>query len=97
MVETNLINKSNIYDKLLITFIVLQIFGGFGGTFQPVRIFVVFFIPSMLLYFATNKNILKEYTYIRNVFFIWILYGLVSLLYAIIPEDSIKELSYNFV
>ncbi len=86
--------KANIYDKLLIMFIVLQIFGNFGGALQPVRIFAFVFILPMFLYFATKRKKLRENIYSRNVFIIWLVYGFLSLFVSIRPGDSIKELMY---
>jgi len=90
----NIKSKTNFYDKLLIVFITLQIFGVIGDAFQPIRIFILLFIPFVLLFFVRNKEISSYYRYERLFFVFWILYALITLLWAIIPIQSVKEVLY---
>lgn len=93
---TDIISKSttNRYDNLIIIYITLQIFGVIGDAIQPIRIFIILFIPFVLLFFTNNKEISSHYKYERFFFVFWIFYGLISLLWAIIPNQSVKEVLY---
>lgn len=86
--------ESNFYDKLLIVFIALQIFGVIGDALQPIRVFVMVCIPFVFLFFTNNKEISGQYLYEQFLFIFWILYGLITLLWVIIPDESIKEILY---
>jgi hypothetical protein len=91
----NRLNLSNRFDYLTILFIVLQIFGGLGGFFQPIRIFVFFAIISSLVSFTYNKNIFL-YKYELLFFGFWLIYGFVSLTWTISPIEGLKELLILF-
>ena len=84
----------NIYDKLLILFIALLSLGVIGGAFQPVRIFVVCCIPFMYAYFIRRRNVLRAYRFELFFFVFWWLWAVVSLLWAIIPAESVKHVVY---
>jgi teichuronic acid biosynthesis protein TuaE len=86
--------KSNIYDKLLIGFIALQAFGQFGGVIQPIRVFVIICMPFVFVFFLRNKGITYKNRYELLLFVFWTIYGTITLLWAIIPSESIKEILY---
>lgn len=86
--------KSNKYDRLLILLFALQVFGGIGGAFQPVRIFIIIFIPATIIFFIKNSSITSRYKYEIATFYIWITYGLFSLIWVINIQESLKEVLY---
>ena len=86
--------KTNKFDNLLIVFIVLQAFGVIGGALQPIRIFVLISIPFVMMYFKRNDEIIREYRYESFLFVFWIFYGMITLLWSIMLDESIKELLY---
>ena len=85
------LQKANYYDNLTILFILLQVFGGLGGLFQPIRIFVFLSFPIILFSFKYKINN-SVYNYEILFFIFWIIYGIISLLWAIQPFEGIKEL-----
>lgn len=87
-------NRFNRYDQLLIILIALQAFGGIGGAFQPVRIFMMLFIPATINFMIKNKSILLSYKYEVITFYIWIAWGLFSLIWVINFQESLKEILY---
>lgn len=91
------LQKSNRFDNLLVLFISLQSLGIIGGALQPIRIFIFACIPSMITYFITHKTNLKHFRYELIFFIFWIFYALLSLGWAIIPQDSLKEVMYLIV
>ena len=89
--------EKNIYDNLIIFFLILQAFGGIGDALQPIRIFIIVLIPWILKFILTHKSVVIGYSYEIHVFFIWIVYALISILWVIEPNESIKEVIYLFV
>lgn len=89
--------KRNKYDISIILIIALQAFGGIGGALQPVRIFIILFVPSLIYFFLKHKSIASHYKYEGITFYIWIVYGLTSLIWVIYPQESIKEIIYLIV
>lgn len=84
----------NRYDKLIFLLISLQAFGGFGGFLQPVRFMILLLLPFLL----TSKNFnLKAYKYELITFYIWIVYGTISLIWVYFMEESIKEILYLII
>lgn len=92
-----LAKPSNLYDKLLIFFIVLQILGELGGALQPIRVFVLLGIPVMFLHYVKNIKELKAYKWLVLLFVLWELIGFISLFWVKIPTESLKDLIYLFV
>lgn len=90
-------DKINIYDKLLFFFVFLQAFGQIGGALQPIRIFVILLIPVVFLFSIKNIQIMNLYRFEIYFFCIWIIYGILSLLWVISLPDSLKEISYLIV
>lgn len=86
--------KSNIYDNILTTFIALQCFGQIGGTFQPIRVMVILSAPYIFTFYFKNKDALKSIFYERLLFSVWLLYGLISILWVTEPSDGLKEILY---
>ncbi|HCM21099.1 MAG TPA: hypothetical protein DIC46_10075 [Porphyromonadaceae bacterium] len=99
MAESNLlkIEQTNKYDKLLIIFIVLQIFGILGGALQPIRLFVIIFTPFLLASLFKDQYLMKNYGYELIAFGLWIIYGLISILWVLEPSESIKDVFYLLV
>lgn len=89
--------EKNIYDNLIIFFLILQAFGGIGDALQPIRIFIIVLIPWILKFILTHKSVVIGYSYEIHVFFIWFVYALISILWVIEPNESIKEVIYLFV
>lgn len=89
--------KNNKYDKLLIFFIIFQVFGVFGGPFQPIRFLILSLIPSMYVYFILYKENRKKYRYEIFLFTIWLIYAILSLLFTQKLGESIKETIYLFI
>jgi O-antigen ligase len=88
------LKKLNIYDKLLMMFIALQVFGMYGGALVPIRIAVILLSPFVLTYFIKYQSVSKRYRYEQLLFGFWLFYGIITLFWAIIPEESIKEIIY---
>ncbi len=86
--------KNNVFDYLLILYITLLILGVLGGSLEPIRVFVILCAPFTLYHFLKNKKEVYHYQYEFFLYVIWILYGIVTLLWAIIPKESIKEILY---
>lgn len=86
--------RSNIYDNILTTFIALQCFGQIGGTFQPIRVLVILSAPYIFTFYLKNQETLKSIFYERLLFSVWILYGLISILWVTAPSDGFKEIIY---
>ena len=89
--------EKNIYDNLIIYFLILQAFGGIGDALQPIRIFIIVLIPWILKFILTHKSVVIGYSYEIHVFFIWFVYALISILWVFEPNESIKEVIYLFV
>ena len=87
-------NSFNIYDKLIILFIALLSLGVIGGAFQPVRILVVCCMPFMYAYGVKHRGSMKPYRYEQVFFILWWLWAVVSLLWARVPEESVKHVVY---
>lgn len=88
--------KNNKYDRLIITLIVLQIFGGLGGAIQPVRVFIVLLWP--LLFFSNKKKWIKYLSNKGLLFYVfWICYSIFSLLWVTSKSLAIKSILYNIV
>ena len=85
------------FDTLLVLFIAIQASGGLGNSLQPVRICIVLSLPFIISYFLHHKTNLNYYKYEIRTFTIWMVYGIISLLWVIHPADSIKEIIYLFV
>lgn len=88
------VKSFNIYDKLIILFIVLLSLGGIGGALQPVRILVVCCMPFMYAYSIKHKGVLRRYCFEKFFFVFWWLWAVVSLLWARMPAESIKHVVY---
>ncbi len=86
----------NSFDRLIIFFIVLQVFGGYGGFFQPVRVFIICSLPWIIKFCISQASTLG-YRYELNTYFIWVSYAIISLLWVIVPIESIKEIIYLFI
>ena len=76
---------------------ILLALGGIGGSFQPIRIFIILSLPWIIKYCLNNKSVVVSYRYEIHVFFIWFFYAIISLLWVITPTESIKEVIYLFV
>ena len=86
--------KNNIYDNLLLLFLSLLIFGGIGGSLQPIRIFVILCSPFTFSHFLRNRKETFRYQYEIFLFAFWTLYGLITLFWSRIFMNSIKEMLY---
>lgn len=86
--------ESNRYDKLIILLISLQALGGLGGFFQPVRLVLLILIP--FLFISRNSNF-KIYRYELVTFYIWIVFGIISLTWVYFMGESIKEIVYLMI
>lgn len=89
--------EKNIYDHLMVLFLILQALGGIGGALQPIRVFIIVLIPWMIRFFLSHKSVVVSYGYEIRFFFIWLVYALISLLWVIEPNESLKEVIYLFV
>lgn len=92
--ERKTYNNINKYDRYLIILISLQIFGNIGGAIQPVRLFMILFIPLTIYFIIKNKSISKLYIYEGFIFFIWTTLGLFSLIWVINFQEGLKEMLY---
>ncbi|MGJ1436891.1 O-antigen ligase family protein [Sphingobacterium siyangense] len=88
-------NRNNSFDVLIIIFISLQSLGLIGGALQPVRIFSILLL--FFVFFALIKGKLKGYFYEFLVFFIWIFYGLFTLIWTPDFDAGYKEIIVIFV
>lgn len=86
--------STNIFDRLIIIFIVLLVFGGYGGALQPIRVFTILSLPFTIHFYLQNKTFTKYYKYEFKVYFVWFFYGIITLLWVINPIESLKELAY---
>lgn len=88
----------NKFYFLIQLFIILQVFGAYGGLFQPSRVFFIFGIPFFIVSFLNKKNWI--YNKFEFWFFLfWIFYAFFSSIWSLIPLDSFKEtiiLIFNF-
>lgn len=89
--------NSNIFDKLIIFYLILQVFGGYGGPFQPIRIYIILCIPWIISFSLRHKSTLTYYKYEITTFFIWFFYAVLSLLWVIMPSEGIKEVIYLLI
>ena len=89
-----MIKEKNIYDKLITLMIALLVFGNIGGALQPIRIFVIICIPFVMKYFMVRPLIRQHYRYESLFFVFWWIWAVVSLIWAIKPNESIKEILY---
>lgn len=88
--------KKNKYDKLIITLIILQIFGVLGGAIQPVRVFIVLLWP--FLFFSNNKLWIKNLKDKGLLFFLfWICYSVFSLMWVTSKSLAFKSILYNII
>ncbi len=87
----------NVYDRLLIILIVLQIFGTIGGAFQPIRIFIVLMLPLVLFLPRRDKAFFNLHK--RDLFFFlfWQCYSIASLFWALSISLAAKEIVYNII
>jgi O-antigen ligase len=83
----------NFYDRTLSVLIALQIFGVYGGAFEPIRIFILLMIPFSIIY-LNKKGILRVYKYEYRYFMIFLIYAILTTLFVIDQVAAIKELSY---
>lgn len=89
--------ESNVFDRLIVFYIILQIFGILGGALIPIRIFIIVCIPAMLAFILKNKSVAVKYKYEIITFFIWIIWGIISLLWVYDVYESLKEIIYLVV
>ncbi len=86
--------KNNKYDRLIVLMLALQAFGGLGDALQPIRLFIIISVPFLLYYFLKKGNLRECYRYERLFFLVWWIYAFVSILWVIVPEESIKDTLY---
>lgn len=86
----------NKYDFFLITLVVLQLFGLYGGAFQPIRLFSIFLIPLLLFnrFFISGVKKLK---FIFLFAFITWLYAFITLLWVKNFDEGLKNVVYLFI
>jgi teichuronic acid biosynthesis protein TuaE len=84
----------NYYDKILILLIVSQVFGVVGGVARPTRIFVIIFIPAMIIFYIKRKKVSATFRYELVFFLLWIIYGFMSLVWTPSPSTGLNELLY---
>ena len=89
-----MVEKKNIYDRLITLMIALLALGGIGGALQPIRVFIIICIPFALKYLITRSLIRKHYQYESLFFIFWWIWAVASLFWAIHPDESIKEVFY---
>lgn len=96
MSKYNLVIKSDIklnsFDYLLSFYITLLAFGGIGNAFQPIRVFIILFIPIIL--FKNKKNLFSFCRDESIIFSIWFIYSVVSIPFAYNITESISESLY---
>lgn len=80
--------RFNIYDVLLGIFIILQFFGLYGGTFQPIRIYAILLFPFIIL----NKHILIVGSKIRLV----IVFTVFTIFYSFVSLFWIRNFEEGF-
>lgn len=94
--NTNKIRENcnrNIFDFLLIFTILLLVFGGYGGSLQPIRLFSLVTIPFVFWFYikySKNKQILKT---IRAVIILY-MFLFASLLWTSDVNQGFKEIIY---
>ncbi|HHX69060.1 MAG TPA: O-antigen ligase family protein [Gallicola sp.] len=86
-------SKRNVYDFLLIITISLLIFGGFGGSLQPIRIFSLVMIP-FVFQFLLKQSRKKQIVQITRAVAILYLFFIVSLLWTSDTNEGLKEIVY---
>ena len=86
----------NKYDLYVIIIIASLAFGQIGGAVQVIRIISILLIPSNLLYWINSKR--SPLFFCGEIFaFIWILYGYISLSWAIDYLNARYELLFIFL
>lgn len=86
-------SKRNVYDFLLIITISLLIFGGFGGSLQPIRIFSLVMIPFVIRFLLKHSR-KKQIVQITRAVAILYLFFIVSLLWTSDTNEGLKEIVY---
>jgi len=89
--------KSNFYDRSLIILIISQIFGTFGGAFQPVRFVIILFFPMVLFTIKNDRNFLLNHSRKLMFFLFWIIYSVVSIVWVSSTQNALKEIVYNII
>lgn len=97
MINYRLVDKLNIYDKLLFILIFMQFFGIIGDAFQPIRLFTVIMTPFLITSIIKNNYTFKKYSYEFFLYSFWILYGVITLLFSIYIDVSVKEIVYLLI
>lgn len=97
MIKSFTKEKYNIYDKLLLVLILMQVFGIIGDAFQPLRLFTVVLTPFLITSIVKNKYIYTKYKYEFFLYVFWVLYGILTLIVSIYLDVSIKEIVYLII
>jgi len=97
MIKSFTKEKYNIYDKLLLVLILMQVFGIIGDAFQPLRLFTVVLTPFLITSIVKNKYIYTKYKYEFFLYVFWALYGILTLIVSIYLDVSIKEIVYLII
>ncbi len=79
----------NIWDKMMIFYLILLVFGAIGGALTPIRIFTFCMIPIML-YKQNTIAVLKHHKYERVFLISWVVYAFLMIFMAIDILESFK-------
>jgi hypothetical protein len=95
-IDNNFI-RNNSFDYFLTILISLQIFGGLGGSLQPIRVFILICTPFLINHFLKNKSEIRHYQYELFLFLVWFLYAIISLLWVVNLTNGIKGVIYLII
>ena len=82
--------KLNFNDKILIAIIAIQLFGLYGGAFQPVRLLCI----GVLFLGNIKKSVIQTYRYEISFLLFFFVYGVFSIPFSEDPGQAIYSITY---